>query len=94
MAATRAGRDASLANLDGDAGSADADVPAHKQLLPSMQTYIITIVKQLDLPNSCIVAMLIYLERAVGHERFQLTPHNWQPCVLAAFVVAAKFLLA
>lgn len=79
-----------LQSYMGDAGSADADVPAHKQLLPSMQTYIITIVKQLDLPNSCIVAMLIYLERAVGHERFQLTPHNWQPCVLAAFVVAAK----
>ena len=79
-----------LQSYMGDAGSADADVPAHKQLLPSMQTYVITIVKQLDLPNSCIVAMLIYLQRAVGHERFQLTPHNWQPCILAAFVVAAK----
>jgi len=60
------------------------------QVMSSMRTYIETIVQQLDLPNSCIIAMLIYVERAVGHERFELTNLNWQPCLLASFVVAAK----
>jgi len=56
----------------------------------TMQQYITTIVKQLELPNSCIVAALIYIERAVSNERFSLSLQNWQPCLLAAFVVAAK----
>ena len=56
----------------------------------AMHTYIDTIVRQLELPNSCIVAMLIYVQRAVADTRFTLTVRNWQPCLLAAFVVAAK----
>jgi len=56
----------------------------------AMHTYIETIVRQLELPNSCIVAMLIYVKRAVGDARFTLTVRNWQPCLLASFVVAAK----
>eukprot|EP00320_Phaeocystis_rex_P003386 CAMPEP_0119070102 /NCGR_PEP_ID=MMETSP1178-20130426/33904_1 /TAXON_ID=33656 /ORGANISM="unid sp, Strain CCMP2000" /LENGTH=285 /DNA_ID=CAMNT_0007051913 /DNA_START=185 /DNA_END=1042 /DNA_ORIENTATION=+ len=56
----------------------------------AMQTYIETIVRQLELPNSCIVAMVIYVQRAVDDARFTLTVRNWQPCLLAAFVVAAK----
>ena len=56
----------------------------------AMHTYIDTIVRQLELPNSCIVAMLIYVQRAVADTRFTLTERNWQPCLLAAFVVAAK----
>jgi len=56
----------------------------------AMQTYIDTIVRQLELPNSCIVAMVIYVQRAVDDARFTLTVRNWQPCLLAAFVVAAK----
>mmetsp|Transcript_28682 Transcript_28682/g.71436 ORF Transcript_28682/g.71436 Transcript_28682/m.71436 type:complete len:155 (-) Transcript_28682:656-1120(-) len=55
-----------------------------------MQQYITTIVRQLELPNSCIVAALIYIERAVGNKKFSLSLQNWQPCLLAAFVVAAK----
>jgi len=61
-----------------------------EELAKAMKSYIETIVKQLDLPNSCIIAMLVYVERAVSHERFELTPLNWQPCLLAAFVVSAK----
>eukprot|EP00966_Prymnesium_polylepis_P309008 7140332-Prymnesium_polylepis.1 len=45
---------------------------------------------QLELPNSCIIAALLYIERAVGNDRFSLSLQNWQPCLLAAFVVAAK----
>mmetsp|Transcript_1146 Transcript_1146/g.3006 ORF Transcript_1146/g.3006 Transcript_1146/m.3006 type:complete len:278 (+) Transcript_1146:35-868(+) len=56
----------------------------------TMQQYITTIVKQLELPNSCIIAALLYIERAVGNDRFSLSLQNWQPCLLAAFVVAAK----
>ena len=56
----------------------------------AMRTYIDTIVRQLELPNSCIVAMVIYVQRAVDDARFTLTARNWQPCLLAAFVVTAK----
>ena len=56
----------------------------------AMRTYIDTIVRQLELPNSCIVAMVIYVQRAVDDARFTLTVRNWQPCLLAAFVVTAK----
>jgi len=56
----------------------------------TMQQYITTIVRQLELPNSCIVAALIYIERALGNARFSLSLQNWQPTLLAAFVVAAK----
>lgn len=56
----------------------------------SLQSYILTIVRHLELPNSCIVASLIYVQRAVQGTRFQLTLTNWQPCLLAAFVIAAK----
>jgi hypothetical protein len=55
-----------------------------------MQNYILTIVKHLELPNSCIVASLIYVERALDGTRFTLSTTNWQPCLLAAFVIAAK----
>merc|ERR1719174_1704979 len=34
--------------------------------------------------------MVIYVQRAVDDARFTLTVRNWQPCLLAAFVVAAK----
>jgi len=55
-----------------------------------LQAYILTIVRHLELPNSCIVASLIYVQRAVQGTRFTLSLTNWQPCLLAAFVVAAK----
>ena len=41
-------------------------------------------------PNSCIVAALTYIDRSVKDGHFALSLHNWQPCLLAAFVVAAK----
>jgi len=56
----------------------------------SVQGYILTIVRHLELPNSCIVAALIYVQRAVVGTKFTLTVTNWQPCLLAAFVIAAK----
>ena len=56
----------------------------------SLQGYILTIVRHLELPNSCIVAALIYVQRAVSGSRFALSITNWQPCLLAAFVIAAK----
>ena len=46
--------------------------------------------RHLELPNSCIVAALIYVQRAVSGTRFNLSITNWQPCLLAAFVIAAK----
>jgi len=70
-----------------EAGAADHGGAAVRE---AMHTYIDTIVRQLELPNSCIVAMLIYVKRAVGDARFALTVRNWQPCLLASFVVAAK----
>jgi len=51
---------------------------------------VLTIVRHLELPNSCIIAALIYVQRAVLGTRFNLTLTNWQPCLLAAFVIAAK----
>jgi len=69
---------------------AESDEERRNQQLGAMKTYIETIVTQLDLPNSCIIAMLVYIERAVANERFALTDQNWQPSLLAAFVVAAK----
>jgi len=56
----------------------------------ALQGYIHTIVRHLELPNSCIVAALIYVMRAVSGTRFALSLTNWQPCLLAAFVIAAK----
>lgn len=56
----------------------------------SLQSYILTIVRHLELPNSCIVAALIYVQRAVSGTRFTLSITNWQPALLAAFVIAAK----
>ena len=41
-------------------------------------------------PNTCIVAALTYIDRSVKDGRFALSLQNWQPCLLAAFVVAAK----
>ena len=35
----------------------------------SLQGYILTIVRHLELPNSCIVAALIYVQRAVSGSR-------------------------
>jgi len=69
------------------AADAEARPPG---LSASVQQYITTIVRQLELPNSCIVAALIYVERAVSSGRFALSLQNWQPSLLAAFVVAAK----
>lgn len=70
-------------------GSAD-EGPNGQGIGITMQQYITTIVRQLELPNTCIVAALIYVERAVSNEKFTLTIQNWQPCLLASFVVAAK----
>jgi len=76
------------------AGEAGGDVAAPgalpKGIGNSMESYIETIVRQLELPNSCIIAAFTYVQRAVQGERFTLTPQNWQPCLLSAFVVAAK----
>ena len=73
------------------AAPAAADAPASAaDISETMRAYIETIVRQLELPNSCIIAMLVYIERAVKGTRFVLTTRNWQPCLLAAFVVAAK----
>lgn len=81
------------------AAEAAASVPEEKSSLlagvppgisQSLQSYIHTIVRHLELPNSCIVAALIYVQRAVSGTRFTLSVTNWQPCLLAAFVIAAK----
>ena len=73
------------------AASAEAaDAAGGTAVKEAMHTYIETIVRQLELPNSCIVAMLIYVQRAVSDAAFTLTVRNWQPCLLASFVVAAK----
>jgi len=56
----------------------------------SLQDYILTIVKHLELPNSCTVASLIYVQRAINTSRFSLSLNNWQPCLLAAFVISSK----
>jgi hypothetical protein len=72
------------------AAGASTEAAEGSAVRDAMQTYIETIVRQLELPNSCIVAMVIYVQRAVDDARFTLTVRNWQPCLLAAFVVAAK----
>jgi len=71
-----------------EAKLAAAGVPS--AISASVQGYILTIVRHLELPNSCIVAALIYVQRAVSGTRFHLSITNWQPCLLAAFVIAAK----
>ena len=78
-----------------DDSSQNAKVAPPDATLPpgisaSLQGYIHTIVRHLELPNSCIVAALIYVMRAVNGTRFSLSLTNWQPCLLAAFVIAAK----
>ena len=70
--------------------STDDDGAGRPGISSTMQQYITTIVRQLELPNTCIVAALIYVERAVSNGRFLLSLQNWQPSLLAAFVVAAK----
>jgi len=59
-------------------------------LVLTMKTYIETICRQLSLPNSCIITMVLYVERLVANPNFQLTELNWQPSLLSGFVVAAK----
>jgi hypothetical protein len=75
-------------------GAGDGAPSPDSMLVPSisssLQGYIHTIVRHLDLPNSCIVAAIIYVTRAVNGSRFSLSLTNWQPCLLAAFVIAAK----
>ena len=41
-------------------------------------------------PNACIVVAIAYIERALKTDMFSPTKYNWQPTVLAAFIVAAK----
>ena len=65
-------------------------VTEEPSLSQAMHKYIEAIVRQLDLPNSCIIAALIYIQRAIASCRFTLTDNNWQPCLLASFVVGAK----
>mmetsp|Transcript_15023 Transcript_15023/g.48970 ORF Transcript_15023/g.48970 Transcript_15023/m.48970 type:complete len:320 (+) Transcript_15023:105-1064(+) len=72
-----------------------AEIPAgspqpHVSTRAEMKEYIETICRQLNLPNSCIIAMVTYLERLVANDNFELTRLNWQPSVLSGFVVAAK----
>ena len=55
--------------------------------------YIGTIASRLSLPNSCVIAMVIYVERLASAPYFTLTACNWQPSIVAAFVVAAKLFL-
>lgn len=74
------------AHLDAAGGLAAAKT----QVLGEMKDYIETICRQLSLPNSCLVAMVIYLDRLVANQNFELTRLNWQPSVLSGFVVAAK----
>jgi len=74
---------------ESDGGSPPA-ARAPPGIAASLQAYILTIVKHLELPNSCIVAALIYVLRAVSSSRFTLSLSNWQPCLLAAFVISAK----
>ena len=69
---------------------AASGTPIPPAISASLQGYIHTIVRHLELPNSCIVAALIYVLRAVSGSRFSLSLTNWQPCLLAAFVIAAK----
>eukprot|EP00962_Isochrysis_galbana_P009498 scaffold2645_cov112-Isochrysis_galbana.AAC.14 len=70
-----------------NSGEPPIDMPA---IILAMQKYIETICRQLSLPNSCIITMVIYLERLMGNPNFALTEQNWQPSVLSGFVVAAK----
>ena len=94
----QASRDTSC--IDNEAAEAAAAVAAAQDaaklegvppgISQSLQAYILTIVRHLELPNSCIVAALIYVQRAVSGTRFTLSVTNWQPCLLAAFVIAAK----
>ena len=69
-------------------GSGVASPP--RGIAASLQGYILTIVRHLELPNSCIIAALIYVLRAVSSSHFTLSLTNWQPCLLASFVIAAK----
>ena len=89
-AAVVAAAAAPAANSSASATAASPPEVVGTAVRGAMHTYIDTIVRQLELPNSCIVAMLIYVQRAVADTRFTLTERNWQPCLLAAFVVAAK----
>jgi hypothetical protein len=68
-------------------GEPAADTSA---IILAMQKYVETICRQLSLPNSCIITMVIYLERLIANPNFALTEQNWQPSVLSGFVVAAK----
>lgn len=76
--------------LEHMAGAHGEARPPDDTQLGVMKTYMETIVTQLDLPNSCIILMLAYIERAIANPSFALTEQNWQPTLLAAFVVAAK----
>ena len=59
------------------AAPAAADAPASAaDISETMRAYIETIVRQLELPNSCIIAMLVYIERALKGTRFVLTTRN------------------
>ena len=55
----------------------------------AIETFIMTMVRQLQLPDSCIVVSLLYLQR-LHADAFKLTAWNWQPCLLASFIVTAK----
>jgi len=55
-----------------------------------MAGFISDVVNLLQLPNSCIVAALIYMQRAASSSKFSLDLTNWQPTVLSAFIVATK----
>jgi len=59
-------------------------------VVAALKDYVETICRQLHLPNSCIIAMVIYLDRLIANSNFELTALNWQPSVLSGFVVAAK----
>jgi len=70
-------------------GPSAADQEAKRDISAMMQQYITTIVRQLELPNSCIVAALIYIERAVGNKKFSLSLQNWQPYAPLSFIFSA-----
>ena len=52
--------------------------------------FIEQIVQHTEMANSCIVAALIYIERALQVPGFALASQNWRSVLLAALVLAAK----
>ena len=56
----------------------------------AISAFIEQIVHHTEMANSCIVAAVIYIERALRATGFVLAAQNWRSVLLAALVLAAK----